>query len=104
MVRPSPRHYIKKTFSRRSKKPTTHVSLIHSGPVACVRRLGVKTKTLIFGYRESFSKFCRNSGLNGNKNYCRKYGNEIDRNVLKRFRSLSIVFQNCRIYSIFYRQ
>jgi hypothetical protein len=37
----------------------------------------VKTKTVIFGYRESFSKFYRNLGLNGNG--YRKYGNGIGR-------------------------
>jgi hypothetical protein len=31
---------------------------------------------VIFGYRELFSKFYRNLGLNGNGNGYRKYGNE----------------------------
>jgi hypothetical protein len=40
----------------------------------------MKTETVIFGYRESFSKFYRNLDLNGNGNSYRKYGNEIGRN------------------------
>jgi hypothetical protein len=39
------------------------------------QRLGMKTETVIFGYRESFSKFYRNLGLNGNGNGYRKSGN-----------------------------
>jgi hypothetical protein len=39
----------------------------------------MKTKTVIFRYRKSFSKFYRNLGLN--KNGYRKYGNEIDRKI-----------------------
>jgi hypothetical protein len=44
-------------------------------------RVAVKTKTIIFEYWESFSKFYRNSGLNGNGNCYRKYGNRIDRKI-----------------------
>jgi hypothetical protein len=39
----------------------------------------VKTEMVIFGYRESFSKFYQNLGLNRNENGYRKYGNGNDR-------------------------
>ena len=38
--------------------------------------LGLKTKMKIFYYRESFSKFYRDSGINENENGYRKYENE----------------------------
>ena len=60
----------------------------------------MKTETVIFGYRESFSKFYRNLGLNGNENGYRKYGNEIGRKTRnrkhKRFGSLPTIFGNYR--------
>ena len=40
--------------------------------------LGLKTKTKFFDYREPFSRFYRDSGVNENKNEYRKYGNEND--------------------------
>jgi len=39
-------------------------------------RLGLKTKTKIFDYRESFSRFYRDSGVNENENSYRKYRNK----------------------------
>jgi hypothetical protein len=39
----------------------------------------MKTETIFFGYRKSFSKFYRNLDLNGNGNGYRKYGNGIGR-------------------------
>jgi hypothetical protein len=44
----------------------------------------VKTETVIFGYRESFSKSYRNLGLNENRNNYQKYENEIGRKNQKR--------------------
>jgi hypothetical protein len=70
--------------------------------------LGVKTETIIFGYRESFSKFYRNLCLNRNGNGYGKYGNEIGRKTRyrkrKRFESLPTVSGNYRFYSEFYRR
>jgi hypothetical protein len=70
--------------------------------------LGMKTKTVIFGYRKSFLKFYRNLGLNGNENGYRKYGNRIGRKTRnrkwKRFGSLPTVSDNYRFYSVFYRR
>jgi hypothetical protein len=66
----------------------------------------MKTETVIFGYRKSFSKFYRNLGLNGNENGYRKYGNRIGiktRNR-KRIGSLPTVSENYRFYSVFYRR
>ena len=40
--------------------------------------LGLKTKTKIFDYREPFSRFYRDYGVNENENGYRKYGNEND--------------------------
>ena len=48
--------------------------------------LGMKTETVIFEYRESFSKFYRNLGLNGNGNGYRKSGNGICRKIRNRKR------------------
>jgi hypothetical protein len=48
--------------------------------------IGMKTETVFFGYRESFSKFYRNLGLNGNGNGYRKYGNGIGRKTRNRKR------------------
>jgi hypothetical protein len=68
-------------------------------------QLWVKTETIIFDHRESFSKFYQTLELNGNEND-RKYGNEIGRKnqKQKRFGSLPVVFRNYRIYSVFYRR
>jgi hypothetical protein len=73
---------------------------------AAASYLGVKTETVNFGYRESFSKFYRNLGLNGNGNGYRKYGNGIGRKnrKQKRFSSLPTVSGNYRFYSVFYRR
>lgn len=38
--------------------------------------LGLKTKTKIFDYREPFSRFYRDSGVNENENSYRKYRNK----------------------------
>jgi len=38
--------------------------------------VGLKTKTKIFYYREPFSRFYRDSGINENENGYRKYKNE----------------------------
>jgi hypothetical protein len=65
----------------------------------------MKTETVIFGYRKSFSKFYRNLGLNGNGNGYRKYGNGIGRKTRnrkrKQFGSLPTVSENYRFYSPF---
>jgi hypothetical protein len=72
------------------------------GPEAL--RLGMKTETVIFGYRESFSKFYRNLDLNGDG--YRKYGNEIGRKNRNRkrkwFRLFPTVSGNYRFYPVFY--
>jgi hypothetical protein len=62
----------------------------------------VKTETVFFGYRESFLKFYRNLGLNGNG--YRKYGNGIGRKnqKRKRFEPLPTVSGNYRFYSVFF--
>jgi hypothetical protein len=82
--------------------------ILHAGHLLFTYLLGVKTETIIFGYRESFSKFYRNLGLNGNENGYRKYGNEIGRKTRnrkrKRFGSLPTVSGNYRFYSVFYRR
>jgi hypothetical protein len=61
----------------------------------------VKTETVIFGYRELFSKFYRNLGLNINS--YRKYGNRIGRKThnRKRFGSLPTIFENYYFYLVF---
>jgi hypothetical protein len=70
--------------------------------------VGMKTKTVIFGYRESFSKFYRNLDLNGNGIGYRKYGNEIGRKnrnrKRKRFRLFPTVSENYRFHPVFYRR
>jgi hypothetical protein len=70
--------------------------------------LGMKTETIFFGYLESFSKFYRNLGLNGNGNGYRKYGNGIGRKnwnrKRKRFRLFPTVSENYRFYPVFYRR
>jgi len=64
--------------------------------------LGLKTKTKIFDYREPFSRFYRDSGVNENENGYRKYGNENGNFI--RFQLLPTVFENYRIYLVIYRQ
>jgi Ca2+-binding EF-hand superfamily protein len=63
-------------------------------------------ETVIFGYRESFSKFYRNLGLNENENFYKKYGNGIGRKnrKRKRFELFLTVYENYRSYSVFYHR
>jgi Ca2+-binding EF-hand superfamily protein len=63
-------------------------------------------ETVIFGYRESFSKFYRNLGLNENENFYKKYGNGISRKnrKRKRFELFLTVYENYRSYSVFYHR
>jgi hypothetical protein len=61
--------------------------------------LGVKMETIIFGYRESFSKFYRNLGLNGNR-----IGRKTRNRKQKRFESLPTVSRNYHFYFVFYRR
>jgi Ca2+-binding EF-hand superfamily protein len=66
----------------------------------------MKMETVIFGYRESFSKFYRNLGLNENENFYKKYGNGIGRKnrKRKRFELFLTVYENYRSYSVFYHR
>jgi hypothetical protein len=65
----------------------------------------MKMETIIFGYRESFSKFYRNIDLHGNGNSYQKYGNEIGRKnrnqKRKHFRLFPTVFENYRFIRYF---
>jgi hypothetical protein len=65
------------------------------------RQIGAKTKTVIFGYRESFLKFYRN--LEQNENGYSKYRNEIGRKnrKQKRFGSFLTVSENYYFYLVF---
>jgi hypothetical protein len=60
---------------------------------------------VIFGYRESFSKFYRNLGLNGNRNGNWKYENGISRkngigNGLALFRPFSEITVFIRYFTV----
>ena len=84
--RPCYRHHFREyqgcMGQRRSPVPSCGVAF---RPERCRRitcalqqRLGMKMKAKIFRYRESFSKFYRDFGVNKNENGYRKYGNEND--------------------------
>ena len=70
--------------------------------------LGLKTKTKISDYREPFSRFYQDFGVNENENSYRKYGNEYSifiRNwKRKQFQPLPTVFENYHIYLVIYRR
>ena len=70
--------------------------------------LGLKTKTKIFDYRESFSRFYRDSSVNENENGYRKYENKngifIRNWKWKRFQPLPTIFENYHIYLVIYRR
>ena len=71
------------------------------------------TKMKNFYYRESFSRFYRNSGVNENENGYRKYGYRKYENESgifirnwkrKRFQPLLTVFENYHVYPVIYRR
>ena len=72
------------------------------------QKVGLKTKTKIFDYREPFSRFYRDSGVNENENSYRKYKNKngiFIRNWKRKwFQPLPTVFENYRIYAVIYRR
>jgi len=70
--------------------------------------VGMKTETIIPGYRESFSRFYRLFGQNENDNGYRKNENENDKKIRKRkrkrFQPLPTVFTKYRILPVIYRR
>ena len=72
------------------------------------QKVGLKTKMKIFDYRELFSRFYRDSGVNKNENGYRKYRNKngifIWNWKRKWFQPLPTVFENYRIYAVIYHR